>query len=307
MPYAHRPLILDADTHMMEHADWLPAFADPDIRPRLVPFAGKDARVRALAADAVARAEARRGDATLRAEAEAEFMSMKFKGWHGLGAFDAAERRRANDLMGFGAYLVFPTEAFNQVIAASDPEVLAGGIRALNRGLADFCAEDRRMGGVGYLRLADGPDSALAQVETISSLGLPYPDAAVVIRYEGPRGGPGMRETHRISEVVAHMNALGSDFILITDGRYSGASNGFIIGYLAPEAAEPGAPLALIENGDESIVHASQNRLDLNVPADILAERAARFRPPVVDALPDFPYLARYRRLVGPVDRGAII
>jgi len=90
MPYAHRPLILDADTHMMEHADWLPAFADPDIRPRLVPFAGKDARVRALAADAVARAEARRGDATLRAEAEADFMSMKFKGWHGLGAFDGA-------------------------------------------------------------------------------------------------------------------------------------------------------------------------------------------------------------------------
>jgi hypothetical protein len=126
MPYAHRPLILDADTHMMEHADWLPAFADPDIRPRLVPFAGKDARVRALAADAVAQAEARRSDATLRAEAEASFMSMRFKGWHGLGAFDAAERKRANDLMGFGAYLVFPTEAFNQVIAASDPEVLRG-------------------------------------------------------------------------------------------------------------------------------------------------------------------------------------
>ncbi|MFM1959903.1 MAG: hypothetical protein RL588_1420 [Pseudomonadota bacterium] len=218
MPYAHRPLILDADTHMMEHADWLPAFADPDIRPRLVPFAGKDARVRALAADAVARAEARRSDATLRAEAEAEFMSMKFKGWHGLGAFDAAERRRANDLMGFGAYLVFPTEAFNQVIAAEDAEVLRGGIRALNRGLASFCGEDRRMGGVAYLRLADGPEAALASLEEIVALGLP----ALLVDTLPPPGGMGF--THpdydplwaRIQDlglaVTLHIGARGAPY-----------------------------------------------------------------------------------------------
>lgn len=204
MAYAHRPLILDADTHMMEHADWLPAFADPDIRPRLVPFAGKDARVRALASDAVARAEARRGDATLRAEAEAEFMSMKFKGWHGLGAFDAAERKRANDLMGFGAYLVYPTEAFNQVIAASDPEVLAGGIRALNRGLAAFCGEDRRMGGVAYLRLGDGPEAALASLEEIVALGLP----ALLVDTLPPPGGMGF--THPAYDAVwARIQDLG--------------------------------------------------------------------------------------------------
>ena len=149
MPYAHRPLILDADTHMMERSDWVSAFADPDIRARLAPFGKGEARVLSAVSDAVGRFQARSADARLRAEAEADFMSMKFKGWHGLGAFDGAERKRANDLMGFGAYLVFPTEAFNQVIAAQDPEVLAGGIRALNRGLADFCSEDKRMGGVG--------------------------------------------------------------------------------------------------------------------------------------------------------------
>jgi dihydroxy-acid dehydratase len=208
--------------------------------------------------------------------------------------------------------LIDDTGELNSAIRTREaPLAPRGGIRVLKGSLAPRGAlfnvsnigSDRLK--VEHRRRAAVFDSHEQFVAGLA-VGLPYPDAAVVIRYEGPKGGPGMRETHRISEVIAHMNALGSDFLLITDGRYSGASDGFIIGYLAPEAAEPGAPLALVEDGDEIVVDIPQNRLDLNVPGEILAERARRFCPPVPDPLSDFPYLARYRRLVGPVDRGAI-
>jgi len=282
MAYAHRPLILDADTHMMEHADWLPAFADPDIRPRLVPFAGKDARVRALASDAVARAEARRGDATLRAEAEAEFMSMKFKGWHGLGAFDAAERKRANDLMGFGAYLVYPTEAFNQVIAARDPEVLAGGVRALNRGLAAFCSEDRRMGGVAYLRLGDGPEAALASLEEIVALGLP----ALLVDTLPPPGGMGF--THPAYDPVwARIQDLGLAVTLHIGARG------------APY--EP-VPRAVFNNGRETPVHRNGD-----APADAVSYMGMPFEAQVfLSAMIFDGVLERFPRLrIAVVELGA--
>lgn len=111
MPYAHRPDIFDADTHMMETPDWVARFADPDIRPRLAPFLdGREDGLKTVT-DALDGFERRRTDAAVRAEAETQFMSMRHKGWNGLGAFDADERRRANDLLGFQGSLVFPTSA----------------------------------------------------------------------------------------------------------------------------------------------------------------------------------------------------
>lgn len=98
-------------------------------------------------------------------------MTMTYKGWHGLGAWDGAERARANDLLGFDAHLVFPTEAFNQVIAAKDDAVLVGGIEALNRGLASFCAADRRMMGAAYVRLGLGPARALSMLDDVIAQG----------------------------------------------------------------------------------------------------------------------------------------
>ena len=133
------------------------------------------------------------------------------------------------------------------------------------------------------------------------------PEAAIVIRYEGPVGGPGMREAHRVAEVVNHLNLLDADHILITDGRYSGASNGFIIGYLAPEAGEPGSPLSLIEDGDRVRVSLDDDTLDWCVPPEEARRRAQEHvhtLPPIPDG---FPFLHRYRRLVGAVDRGAIL
>jgi predicted TIM-barrel fold metal-dependent hydrolase len=160
MPYAHRQDIYDADTHMMERPDWIAEFADPNVRPQLAPFVGGRAESLAVIDDALRRFARRRVDVNLAAEDDAAFMSMRFKGWHGLGAFDAAERAHANDLLGFKAQIVFPTSAFDQVVAATDRRVLIGGVRALNRGMATFCAADPRMYGVAYVPFGTGPAPA---------------------------------------------------------------------------------------------------------------------------------------------------
>ena len=172
MAYAHRPRIFDADTHMMERPDWIASFADPGIRDRLMPFGGPNNKdgLR-FVEDAIARFDQRCSDAAIAEKAEADFLSMKQKGWHGMGAFDAAERKRVNDLLGFNAYIVFPTEAFNQVIAAKEPEVFVGGVRALNRGLEAFCGEDPRMLGTAYVPFGTGPEQASQLLEEAITAG----------------------------------------------------------------------------------------------------------------------------------------
>lgn len=191
MPYAHRSDIHDADTHMMERPDWIAEFADPDVRPHLAPFVGGRAEPLAVIDDALKRFAARRTDAKLAAAAADEFMSMRFKGWHGLGAFDAAERVRANDLLGFQAQLVFPTSAFNQVIGTNDRRVLIGGVRALNRGLEAFCGADARMFGTAYVPLGTGPEMARTILEEVIAAGF----RVVLIDTVAPRDG--LSFTHR--------------------------------------------------------------------------------------------------------------
>jgi predicted TIM-barrel fold metal-dependent hydrolase len=112
-------------------------------------------------------------------------MTMPYKGWHGLGAFDPAERKRANDLLGFRGQLVFPTSAFNQVIGASDRDVFIGGVRALNRGMLAFCEGDRRNIGTAYLPLGVGVEAAQALLEEIILAGF----RVVVIDTIAPRDG----------------------------------------------------------------------------------------------------------------------
>ena len=225
--YAHRPRILDADTHMMEPVDWIASFADPEIRPRLAPFARGDLAVQHIVDDAARRLAARRSDPAERARVEAEFMTMTYKGWHGLGAWDGAERARANDLLGFDAHLVFPTEAFNQVIAAKDAEVLVGGIEALNRGLASFCAADRRMMGAAYVRLGLGPARALSMLDDVIAQGY----RVILIDTIPPAGG--LSFTHpeydrvwaRIVEaglaVTLHIGAEGGAYKPVPDAFFN--------------------------------------------------------------------------------------
>lgn len=185
MPYAHRPDIYDADTHIMELPDRLAAFADPDIRPRLAPYVEGRAQTLKVIGDAVALFERRRTDTGAAAAADERFMSMAHKGWHGVGSFDPLERRHANDLLGFKASLIFPTSAFNQVIAAREPDVLLGGVRALNRAMTDFCAPDRRNIGTAYIPLGTGVETALALVEEAIAAGF----RVLVIDTIAPEGG----------------------------------------------------------------------------------------------------------------------
>tara|TARA_Y100001960_G_C14765403_1_gene876648 strand:+ start:584 stop:1750 length:1167 start_codon:yes stop_codon:yes gene_type:complete len=161
MAYAHRDDIHDADTHMMEKPDWVSHFADSDIKDSLEPFVGGKKEVLKEIDEAISRFKERKSSPEKAKQASEKFMSMKYKGWKGLGAFDSQERRLANDLLGFQAYILFPTSAFNQVIAAKEEKVLIGGIQALNRGLATFSEEDKRMFPTAYIPLGLGPDLSI--------------------------------------------------------------------------------------------------------------------------------------------------
>jgi len=104
------------------------------------------------------------------------------------------------------------------------------------------------------------------------------PDDVVVIRNEGPVGGPGMQEMLSVTAALVG-EGLGETVALLTDGRFSGGTHGLMIGHVAPEAVL-GGPIALVEEGDEIVIDVDRHALDLNVPAAILAERRARWTPP---------------------------
>lgn len=149
MPYVDRTCY-DADSHIMELQDWLAPYADPAIRDRIRPLylggAGK------LAERAVDEADRRRDDPEAARALEENVMGPK--GWSALGAFDPRERSRALDLLGFDKQLVFSTFAATQFMG-DDAELLWGGTRALNRAMADFCSDDKRMVAVGMVPLHD--------------------------------------------------------------------------------------------------------------------------------------------------------
>jgi predicted TIM-barrel fold metal-dependent hydrolase len=165
VPYAEGGVYADADSHLMEPGGWLIEYADPDLRDRLRPLrlgaAGRDA------AEAVRSAVQRRHSATLTDEVEGDVM--KAKGWHALGAFDAAERSRALDLLGFESQLVFSTFAATQ-FDGDDVTLLYGGTRAHNRAMVDFCAQDRRLVPVGFVPWGV-PELTVAAVDEAIRLG----------------------------------------------------------------------------------------------------------------------------------------
>jgi dihydroxy-acid dehydratase len=124
----------------------------------------------------------------------------------------------------------------------------------------------------------------------------------IVIRYEGPKGGPGMREMLSTTAALYGLG-LGEKVALVTDGRFSGGTRGFCIGHVGPEAAD-GGPIALVENGDLIRIDAEQGTIDLLVDADVLATRRAAWVPRVNDY--QSGALWRYARNVGPAYKGAV-
>jgi dihydroxy-acid dehydratase len=125
----------------------------------------------------------------------------------------------------------------------------------------------------------------------------------VVIRYEGPRGGPGMREMLTATSAIVGYG-LEDSVALLTDGRFSGATRGPCIGHISPEASA-GGPIALVEDGDVISIDIPGRRLDLEVPEDQLATRRKAWRPP--EPRVKRGYLARYASMVLSADKGAIL
>lgn len=123
----------------------------------------------------------------------------------------------------------------------------------------------------------------------------------IVVRYEGPKGGPGMPEQLKASAAI--MGAQLNNVALITDGRYSGASHGFIVGHICPEAAV-GGPIAVVRNGDVITIDAEKNRIDIDVSDEEIANRLKEWKPPTMPVTRGV--LAKYAKLVGDASHGAM-
>jgi len=128
------------------------------------------------------------------------------------------------------------------------------------------------------------------------------PGDVVVIRYEGPSGGPGMREMLAVTGAIVGAG-LGESVALITDGRFSGATRGFCIGHVAPEAAR-GGPIAAVRDGDVIAIDAGGRKLDLEVADNVLRERLAAWRPP--QPRYERGVMAKYARIVSSASTGAV-
>jgi dihydroxy-acid dehydratase len=197
-----------------------------------------------------------------------------------------------------------PPDPDGEIIrAVSSPLHRTGGLTILRGSLAPDGAVVKTAGFdadvfEGTARVFDREQPAMQAVED----GSLKPGDVVVIRYEGPRGGPGMREMLAITGAIKGAG-LGKDVLLLTDGRFSGGTTGLCIGHVAPEAVD-GGPIALVRDGDLVRVDIAARTLDLLVDEDELRARAAAFVPPP----PRYPrgVLAKYSRLVGSAAGGAV-
>ena len=196
-----------------------------------------------------------------------------------------------------------------------DPEVIrpidnpysqTGGIAVLRGNIAPDSGVVKRSAVVPEMMVHEGPARVFdCEEDAITAIrgGKIVAGDVVVIRYEGPKGGPGMREMLNPTSAIAGMG-LGSSVALITDGRFSGAARGASIGHISPEAAV-GGPIALIEEGDIIAIDIPANTINVKVSDEVLAERRAKWTPkePKVKT----GYLARYASMVTSADKGAIL
>jgi len=186
-----------------------------------------------------------------------------------------------------------------------NPYSETGGIAILKGNLAPDSGVVKRSAVVTEMMVHQGPARVFdCEEDAIAAIkgGKIVAGDVVVIRYEGPKGGPGMREMLNPTSAIAGMG-LGSSVALITDGRFSGASRGASIGHVSPEAAV-GGPIALVKEGDIISINIPENKLDVLVSDEEMAKRKAEWKP--VEK-PVSGYLARYRELVTSGNRGAVL
>jgi dihydroxy-acid dehydratase len=185
------------------------------------------------------------------------------------------------------------------------PYSQTGGIAILRGNLAVDGAVVKRSAVAPEMLKHEGPakvfDSEEESIEAIMGKKISSGDV-VVIRYEGPKGGPGMREMLSPTSAIAGMG-LDKEVALITDGRFSGATKGASIGHVSPEAAEGGI-ISLVEDGDIISIDIENGKLELKVSDEVLEERRKKlkpFEPKVKEG-----YLARYSKLVSSASTGAV-
>ncbi|MGI6238202.1 MAG: dihydroxy-acid dehydratase [Christensenellales bacterium] len=199
-----------------------------------------------------------------------------------------------------------PAKGERVIRPANNPYAQTGGLAALFGSLAPNGAVVKRSAVApemlvhkGPARVFDGEEGAIAAIYA----GAIVPGDVIVIRYEGPSGGPGMREMLGPTSAIAGMG-LGSAVALITDGRFSGASRGASIGHISPEASAGGA-IAYVHEGDEIAIDIPNNRLDLLVSE---AELARRRNEETLRPMPELTgYLKRYASQVSSADKGAVV
>ncbi|NIH86851.1 dihydroxy-acid dehydratase [Amycolatopsis granulosa] len=195
-----------------------------------------------------------------------------------------------------------PPELDGEVVRKlSNPIHPTGGLTILHGSLAPEGAVVKSAGFdssrfEGRARVFDGEQAAMDALPTLQ------PGDVVVIRYEGPRGGPGMREMLAVTGAIKGAG-LGKEVLLLTDGRFSGGTTGLCIGHVAPEAAH-GGPIAFVRDGDPIVLDMEARTLDLGITPEELAERRTGWQ------MPEPPrrtgVLAKYARLVGSAAQGAI-
>jgi dihydroxy-acid dehydratase len=194
--------------------------------------------------------------------------------------------------------------AGQEVIRPVDrPIKLSGGLLILKGNLAPEgsvlkISGDKRLRHRGPARVFDSEEAAFDAVQSQSIKA----NDVVVIRYEGPSGGPGMREMLSVTSAIVGAG-LGDSVALITDGRFSGASHGFIVGHIAPEAAH-GGPIALVEDGDMIVLDTETRGLEVEVGDEEMRKRRAQWkaRPPRYTS----GVFAKYARLVSSASTGAV-
>ncbi|MED9932400.1 MAG: dihydroxy-acid dehydratase, partial [Catenibacillus sp.] len=194
----------------------------------------------------------------------------------------------------------------NTIRPIENPYSQTGGIAVLKGNLAPDSGVVKRSAVVPEMMVHEGPARVFdCEEDAIAAIkgGKIVAGDVVVIRYEGPKGGPGMREMLNPTSAIAGMG-LGSSVALITDGRFSGASRGASIGHVSPEAAV-GGPIALVEEGDIIKINIPENKLELAVSDDELAARKAKWQPRTPKITTG--YLARYASMVTSGNRGAIL
>jgi dihydroxy-acid dehydratase len=187
-----------------------------------------------------------------------------------------------------------------------DPLAPEGGIAILHGSLAPTGAVVKQSGVEPRMMRHRGPARVFESEEELREQLLAQRVQAgdvLVIRNEGPRGGPGMRELSIPAALLVGMG-LAESVAMVTDGRFSGATRGPCIGHVAPEAYD-GGPIALVQDGDPIEIDIPQRRLDLLIKADTVAERRRRWRRRESAFARGF--LALYAQRVGPADRGAVL